>query len=220
LGYEIDHIFVLTDMGAPAAAALLRLGLTEGPPNRHAGQGTANRRFFFNNAMLELLWLENVDEARNPAARPLQLVDRWMERSLNASPFGVCLRPDDAETFLSPFESYEYRPPFFPTGLSAHICLGTPLDEPLWFYIGRSRPLHAVPSHRNLASPHRIGVENITEVTITLPSTPSSVANDTSSACGVGLRKGTQHHLRITFDGRRQGCTHHFDPELPMELLW
>ncbi|MGA9266227.1 MAG: hypothetical protein WBV79_07185, partial [Rhodomicrobium sp.] len=53
MGYEIDHIFVLTDMDAPSAGALLRLGLTEGPPNRHPGQGTANRRFFFDNAMLE-----------------------------------------------------------------------------------------------------------------------------------------------------------------------
>ena len=72
MGYEIDHIFVLTDTDAPSAGALLRLGLTEGPPNRHAGQGTANRRFFFDNAMLELLWVENVDEA---AIRPRALYD-------------------------------------------------------------------------------------------------------------------------------------------------
>jgi hypothetical protein len=47
MGYEIDHIFVLTNAGAPAADAILQLGFTEGPPNRHERQGTANRRFFF-----------------------------------------------------------------------------------------------------------------------------------------------------------------------------
>jgi hypothetical protein len=32
MAYEIDHIFVLTDVGAPCAEALLRFGLTEGEP--------------------------------------------------------------------------------------------------------------------------------------------------------------------------------------------
>ena len=96
MGYEIDHIFVLTDAGAPAADALLQLGFTEGPPNRHQGQGTANRRFFFDNAMLELLWVESVEDASSPAARPLQLAERWMGRSNSASPFGICLRPNNA----------------------------------------------------------------------------------------------------------------------------
>lgn len=220
MGYEIDHIFVLTDTDAPSAGALLRLGLTEGPPNRHAGQGTANRRFFFDNAMLELLWVENVDEASNPATRPLRLADRWIERSTTASPFGICLRPSDADTVLPPFGSYEYRPSFFPAGLVAHICQGTSLAEPLWFFIARSRLPHALPSHRGPASWHRIGVESITEVTITLPGTPSSVTNAAAAACGVGVRMGAEHRLRIVFDGGRKGCTHDFDCELPMEFCW
>jgi hypothetical protein len=98
--YEIDHVFVLTEVGAPGAEALVRLGFTEGLSNWHEGQGTANRRFFFDNAMLELLWVENVEEARSPAAQPLQLADRWMARSISASPFGICLRARDGETVL------------------------------------------------------------------------------------------------------------------------
>ena len=220
MGYEIDHIFVLTDTDAPSAGALLRLGLTEGPPNRHPGKGTANRRFFFDNAMLELLWVENVDEASNPATRPLRLADRWIERSTTASPFGICLRSSDADTVLPPFGSYEYRPSFFPAGLVALICQGTSLAEPLWFFIARSRLPHALPSHRGSASRHRIGVESITEVTITLPGTPSSVTNAAAAACGVGVRMGAEHRLRIVFDGGRKGCTHDFDCELPMEFCW
>jgi glyoxalase-like protein len=119
--YEIDHLFVLTDVDAPDAEALVRLGLTEGPPNRHAGQGTANRRFFFDNAMLELLWVENEDEARSLPAQPLRLADRWKERSMNACPFGICLRARDVETVVPPFRFFEYRPSFFPAGLVAHI---------------------------------------------------------------------------------------------------
>jgi hypothetical protein len=74
--YEIDHPFVLTDVEASDADALMRFGLTEGPPNRHAGQGTANRRFFFDNAMLELLCVESEDEARSLPAQPSRLADQ------------------------------------------------------------------------------------------------------------------------------------------------
>ena len=45
--YEVDHVFVWVDVGAPAADQLVSFGLTEGDPNVHPGQGTANRRFFF-----------------------------------------------------------------------------------------------------------------------------------------------------------------------------
>ena len=83
MGYEIDHLFVLTEVGGPSAEALVRFGLTEGPPNRHEGQGTANRRFFFNNAMLELLWVESEDEARSPT-RPASTDCGSLERA-----FGV-----------------------------------------------------------------------------------------------------------------------------------
>jgi hypothetical protein len=43
------------DRWAPEAERIAAFGLCEGPSNVHPGQGTANRRFFFRNAMLELL---------------------------------------------------------------------------------------------------------------------------------------------------------------------
>jgi len=43
----LDHVFILCSPGAPESGALNRLGLTEGSPNTHPGQGTACRRFFF-----------------------------------------------------------------------------------------------------------------------------------------------------------------------------
>jgi hypothetical protein len=57
--YEIDHVLVMADLIAPQATILTEFGLTEGPPNVHCGHGTACRRFFFRNAMLELLRVEN-----------------------------------------------------------------------------------------------------------------------------------------------------------------
>jgi Glyoxalase-like domain len=75
--YEIDHVFVCAAFGAPEAEQLIAFGLTEGSRNRHPGQGTANRRFFFRNAMLELLWVESAEEAQGDNVRRLGLWERW-----------------------------------------------------------------------------------------------------------------------------------------------
>ena len=68
--------------GAPEAAALIAAGLTEGSSITHPGQGTANRRFFFENIYVELVWVSDAEEAR----RELMFVfaDR-MEEVLDAA---------------------------------------------------------------------------------------------------------------------------------------
>jgi hypothetical protein len=63
--FELDHVFICTTPGAPEAGLLKACGLTEGPGNVHPGQGGANRRFFFHNAMLELLWVHDPAQAQN-----------------------------------------------------------------------------------------------------------------------------------------------------------
>lgn len=55
MAFELDHLFIWTDIGAYEAERLVSFGLVEGTSNKHPGQGTTNRRFFFHNAMLELL---------------------------------------------------------------------------------------------------------------------------------------------------------------------
>jgi hypothetical protein len=60
----LDHVIVFCSTGAPEADDLVRLGLREGLPNTHPGQGTANCRFFFQNAYLELLWVSDPKEFR------------------------------------------------------------------------------------------------------------------------------------------------------------
>jgi Glyoxalase-like domain len=64
---EVDHVFICCSSGAPAAEALVRLGLREGSPNTHPGQGTANRRFFFGNAFLDKLRRRAEVLVRSPA---------------------------------------------------------------------------------------------------------------------------------------------------------
>lgn len=60
---EVDHIFICVQSGAPEAETLKKFGLTEGSSNKHPGQGTQNRRFFFKNSFIELIFLNNPEEA-------------------------------------------------------------------------------------------------------------------------------------------------------------
>jgi len=121
MSIDLDHFFIWTDVGAPAAAALTALGFVEGAPNIHPGQGTANRRFFFDNAMLELLWVQDEAEAGSAPVRRLHLLERWQGREAGASPFGLCFRPVGAAAQALPFPGWTYQPSYLPEGVSMHI---------------------------------------------------------------------------------------------------
>jgi Glyoxalase-like domain len=99
---ELDHLFVCTAPSAPEAEELVRFGLREGPPNQHPGQGTANRRFAFANAMIELVWVSDVQETQSERSRRTLLWERWSGRENKASPFGICVRPVDFQNTESP----------------------------------------------------------------------------------------------------------------------
>jgi hypothetical protein len=127
---EIDHVFVFCLPGAPEAETLIRLGLREGTGGAHAGQGTANRRFFFAGSYLELLWVADESEARSAAVRRSGLHERWRARTSGASPFGILLRPSH-EGERPPFPTWHYRPPYLPAGTAIAIADGVPPHEPL-----------------------------------------------------------------------------------------
>jgi hypothetical protein len=82
---ELDHVIVLVD--GPDAAATRLPGCTLDPGRRHTGQGTRNRRVFFDRAFLELLWIDAPEDERRSG---LGFAQRLVEPT--ACPFGVVLR--------------------------------------------------------------------------------------------------------------------------------
>jgi hypothetical protein len=122
---QIDHLFIRVTKGGTEAEALREFGLSEGSGNVHPGQGTANRRFFFANAFLELLWIADEAEIASEQTRPIQLRERLSEG--DASPFGICFRP------VARFPTWDYRPAYLPAGMNIGIATAAPLMEPMWF---------------------------------------------------------------------------------------
>jgi hypothetical protein len=208
---ELDHLFVCTAPGAPEAERLIRFGLCEGPPNQHPGQGTANRRFAFVNAMIELLWVSDAKEAQSDGARRTLLWERWSGRENHASPFGICLRPADSHTTEPPFPAWEYRPPYLPEPLCYHIGEAG-VEEPMWVYLSFMRR----GQREQWFSDHPIGIREVTGLTLVTPAPLRSAASQKIVASGVlATRAGATPLLEIEFDGGRRDQTVDFRPDLP-----
>jgi hypothetical protein len=222
-GVEVDHVFVSASVGAPEAQRLLDLGLIEGSRNRHPGQGTANRRFFFANAMLELIWVENEPEARSEAepARRLHLWERWSGRDGAACPFGVCLRPCEGQSDVAPFPAWDYRPSYSPVGLP--VANNSTVDsEPLVFYIPVHRRMDSAPADQRQPFVHTLPIRELTAVRIFAPgaATPSAAMLATLESGAFSFAPGAQPLLELGFDGERQGQHADLRPALPLILLW
>lgn len=132
---EVDHAFIACAHQAPEGDALLRAGFVEGSANSHAGQGTANRRFFFENFMLELIWVADPAEAQSAQTRRTRLWERCSQRDSGTSPFGIVFRAAGRADSPAPFLTWAYHPSYLPAGLAIQIAEGTGLQEPELFYL-------------------------------------------------------------------------------------
>jgi hypothetical protein len=209
---ELDHLFVCTTAGAPEGERLVQFGLREGSSNQHPGQGTANRRFPFANAMIELLWVSNTGEAQAENTRRTLLWERWRGREGGASPFGICVRPIGDPGAEAPFPSWEYRPAYLADPL--FMCIGDAgLDEPMWIYMSFLRKAH----HEQRFLEHPIGIRAITGLTLTNPAPFRSKASQKIVESGIlRTRNGPASLLEVEFDGNPRREHMDFRPRLPL----
>lgn len=180
--FEIDHLFITASRDAPEVEQLRRLGFHEGEPNVHPGLGTACRRIFFENAYLELIWLEDRAEASAPAIAPTRL----------AAPGCRPADPDLAVHAAVPAEgSVDPHGGELTGGIRAAAllpALGAPVDG----------AAGAAPQ------PHP---RRITDVAITLPAPidPSPALTWLGRSGTARLGSGPAERLALTLDGGAQG---------------
>jgi hypothetical protein len=220
---QFDHLFICTSIDAPAAEPLVAFGLTEGEANVHPGQGTACRRFFFRNAYLELLWVQDPGEAQSDLARPTHLWERWSGRDTGACPFGLCFRPAADHVGKSPFSTWEYRPPYLPESLS--LAVGTnaaALTEPFLCYLAFARRPDSTPPARLQQRDHPAGLREVTRVTLAgpWPGRHSEALQALMRSDLVGWRVSEAPLVELGFDGERGGNAQDFRPALPLVFRW
>ena len=214
MNMTLDHFFILVEPEAKVADRLLEHGFQEGPRNTHPGQGTANRRFYFANGMLEFIWVKDADEARNGPGRKLHFSERAEDPT--SSPFGIIFAPCDNTSPNMPFPGWKYQPDYFPPSRGFHVGANSHnIAEPLCFYF----PFHdpGVPKPQ----PNR-NLQTVSEVIISTTSTDTEGVLELASQadCLSILRAGKEHLMDITLDHHNLGRTEDYRPALPLILRW
>ena len=210
---ELDHVFILTGPGAPQADLLVEAGMVEGSPNSHPGQGSANRRFFFTNSMLELLYIRDSSESVSGPASGLKLAERLADS--NASPFGLVVRTISPSVDF-PFPGWPYFPEYLDGDKYFHIGDNSDvLDEPLCILLP-SYPQSAV-APPDPAEPFT----TVTSVRINVPVTKPSVAlQSLSDIKRVSIQFGKPHLMEIVFGDGASKQQKDFRPVLPLKIRW
>lgn len=217
---EFDHLFICVDKPASESRQLIAFGLAEGTPNRHPGQGTANRRFFFHNAFIELLFVVDNDELNSALTEPTKLHERFPYKAANVSPFGLCFRPGTKGSEVE-FPGWSYQPQYLPEHLDVKVA-ESPSAEPMWFYLSfGSRPDMASDDKRQPLI-HKSGFKEITSVIVSVPpiGSLSRAATAINGVPGVEIVEGREHLLSIGFDGEVKGKMEDFRPSLPLIFRW
>lgn len=210
---ELDHFFVITHPGAPEGDTLASLGLVEGTANVHPGQGTANRRFFFANAMLELIYLRDEQEAAAGAAGGLKLLER--AQSAAASPFGLVFR-STAPPSQPPFPGWRYAADYLPDGSHFHIGENSDrFDEPLCIVMPSS-----IPAPAQQPAP-RQPFTTVTSVRIGVP--VASLSPVLAAVSGIGpltIALGQPHLMELEFNDGAAGQGRDLRSALPLIIRW
>lgn len=190
---ELDHFFILTDPGAPQAELLTEIGLVEGTPNDHPGQGTANRRFFFSDVMLELLYIRDAVEVVNGPAGRIRMMERVS--AAKASPFALVVRRT-ADVADDPFPGWHYNAEYFSEDryflvgensdvLQEPLCICMPTMPPA----PASQPLSPAP------------FTELTEVRVSVPvERPSRVLESIARCDRITLIPGQPHCMDVVFN--------------------
>ncbi|MEL7530882.1 MAG: VOC family protein [Bacteroidota bacterium] len=209
---EIDHIFVFSDQEGREADQLVAAGFVEGSSRVHPAQGTRNRKFYFDNFFLELLWVYNEAEIKRSAAAAVQqLWQRSQHQSNGQSPYGLCLQ-NAKETDDLFKNSDSYQADYFPAGMQIDTLphLGSP-QLPWTFRL----PFRDAAPKSDEARAHPNGVRRLSKATFVLPSENAQHAflQQFEEASNIDFQLSDNVGLLLEFDEQRQGIL------LPMSSL-
>jgi len=212
MGIELDHFFILTKPGAPAADLLADIGMIEGTSNDHPGQGTSNRRFFFANAMLELLYIRDAQEAMNGPGFRLGLAERSSDHS--SSPFGLVFRQTDDSSNFS-FPCWQYSPGYLDDG--QYFCVGknaNQIDEPICIQL----PQAFTPANKSAGNDR---FDRVTRLGVSYPAKRISPELAYLGQCQLlSLTPDQDSLMEIVFNDHKEQQSRDLRPFLPLKIMW
>lgn len=206
---QIDHLFIFSNQQGIEADALVEFGLTEGSSRTHPGQGTTNRKFYFDNFFLEVLWVIDEEEIKSNLTRKTKLWERSNFHQNGYSPFGLCLVNNYSSDALFA-NSMPYQPTYFPEGMVIEMI--TNENHPQWPSTFRlpfkgAQKLHHEPTQ------HANGINSLTKAVFEINSELNNEAfsshfNHTNN---VTFSASERMHLTLIFDHEKQRKEKVFD---------
>lgn len=204
---NIDHIFIFTDNNGKIADELIDFGLIEGSNRIHAGQGTTNRKFYFDNFFLEILWVYNEVELKSEQTKPTGLWQRAEFKTNNFSPFGLCIvNSDDSETLFE--KAFKYQPDYFPKGMEIDIIKNENQTDLPWTF---RLPFKRQKKHENEPIKHRNEISVLTNAIFEYKSIAENTFLDNfKNEDTIQFIKSSRHWLNLIFDNGKQGKKQEF----------
>jgi len=215
---KVDHLIIFSNQKGTEAAELIEFGLVEGSNRIHPGQGTRNRKFYFENFFLEITWVTDMKEITSEITAPTQLWERSNHNTSDFSPFGLCLaKTDDTSELFQ--DSIKYRPSYLPEGHAFEIITNADYPYLLWTCrLPFTRHEYTTDEPKN----HPIGVRNLTKVIFHIPQKyfqNNFIQFIEDKSIVVFEETNTSHHLILVFDEQAKSKMQRFS-NLPLSIAY
>lgn len=205
---KIDHIFIFTDENGKVADNLVDFGLTEGSNRIHVGQGTINRKFYFDNFFLEILWVHNENEITSDKTKPMGLWKRAEYKTNHFSPFGLCIvNSDDTEKTFE--KAFRYQPDYFPQGMEIEIIKNENQSDLPWTF---RLPFKGQKKHENEPTKHKNDISILTNAIFEYKSiSENTFLENIKNQPQIQFIKSSRQWLNLIFDNGKQGKKEEFE---------
>ncbi len=225
----VDHVWITVAAHAPERDALEEAGLSISPVvNNHLGQGTASVTVEFQNAFLELIWVEPTVPVQPGAERAVEkFKNRTQWRTSGWCPIGIGLRRTKAD-FKFPFPTWTVSPDWMPKGSALEIL--TTRDDtksPSLFVVPQELAVNPKTDAAHARGPamsfiHELGVKRLTTVRLVTPESYKPVESfEYLRKAGVmGVKSGKEWVVELTFDGGTKGKMKDLRPKLPLVVRY
>ena len=224
---ELDHVFIVVPPGGAAEIAALRsAGLTvRSEPSEHDGQGTASVAAFFDNAYLELIWVDSsvsIDQEHAHTAERFRQASAWRETGM--SPFGFGLRRLAGDTAALPVPVKREFAAWLPPGAAYELLHQAADSLAADFFV--VPPSNAVPSWIAAALQrwpdlfrHSGGGREVTLVRVASPAVHEPTAFRVLQPGRIEIIRGTEPLLELHIDGGMRGQRTDLRPSLPLVIV-
>lgn len=205
---KIHHIFIFTDNDGKIADDLIDFGLTEGSNRVHIGQGTINRKFYFDDFFLEILWVHDEIEIKSELTKPTGLWQRADFKINNFSPFGLCIvNSDDTENLFE--KSFKYQPDYFPKGKVIDVITNENQPDLPWTF---RLPFKGQMKHEDEQTIHRNGLFILTKAIFEYQTITEQIFLDHfKNENDIQFIQASRNWLILIFDHGKQGKKREFE---------